>query len=574
MDNTYVKESGAPLNPISQKYNGNGDINQKVKEVEDNKVFSMSSSENASVQTISLPLGYRNDAKTLVVKGNVMPLSEGPNYHEAALFGIGDRVNGVLFINGKICYANKDDINNISYNFNQWYEIELNVNLESNKYNIKINGNKIADDIPYNNSDDKVTLFAGHHTTAYFDNILIYTMKEALSKPIDEEIVFVDDTVYTGNENKQQVKIEGLVEGVDFDVTYSSDCINAGTVTVVINGKGEYYGSLTTTYQIQKASKDAPILPVAQSINKNSIELSTLDGCEYSIDGEIWQESNIFDNLEIATTYTFYQRYKETNNYYASDVAYSNISTHTHEWSLSWKSDETKHWKQCSCGDLTEGSTHIFDNYSTIIEATETSEGLEEGYCSICNYRKTRTIPILSHTHHFGEEWETNETHHWHSCSGCEENELFEEHQFNEWLIINEPTHSSSGLKEHKCIKCDYKETLTIAQLQHTYSSTWSFNSNKHWHECECGEKNDINNHSLSDWVAVKDATTTEKGEENRRCDCGYIEVRAIDKLIVSKNNKLDGGTIAGIIGGVTFIGLGAFSLFWFVIRKKKSIHK
>ena len=44
-----------------------------------------------------------------------------------------------------------------------------------------------------------------------------------------------------------------------------------------------------------------------------------MEGYEYSADGLIWQESNVFDNLDPNTQYTFYQRIAETDTVYASE---------------------------------------------------------------------------------------------------------------------------------------------------------------------------------------------------------------------------------------------------------------
>ena len=50
-----------------------------------------------------------------------------------------------------------------------------------------------------------------------------------------------------------------------------------------------------------------------------------------------------------------------------------------------------------------------------------------------------------------------------------------------------------------------------IPQIKHTYPETWSKNATQHWHECECGAKSNISNHSYDN-----DCDTT--------CNvCGYV---------------------------------------------------
>ncbi|MBR5272994.1 MAG: leucine-rich repeat domain-containing protein [Clostridia bacterium] len=59
-----------------------------------------------------------------------------------------------------------------------------------------------------------------------------------------------------------------------------------------------------------------PSAPTVESVTSHSITINKVDGCEYSMDGKTWQSSNVFDNLDYATEYTFYQRYAETDTTY------------------------------------------------------------------------------------------------------------------------------------------------------------------------------------------------------------------------------------------------------------------
>lgn len=71
--------------------------------------------------------------------------------------------------------------------------------------------------------------------------------------------ISVADMIYTGQAltpavvlTKQGMEVTSLTEGTDYTVSYK-DNVNAGTATVVVQGKGEYAGSLTQTFTIQKA---------------------------------------------------------------------------------------------------------------------------------------------------------------------------------------------------------------------------------------------------------------------------------------------------------------------------------
>ena len=64
----------------------------------------------------------------------------------------------------------------------------------------------------------------------------------------------LNDVVYNGNPQAYRpfVRDNGklLIDGTDYDVAFSDDVVNAGTVTVTITGKGNYTGATTVEYKI------------------------------------------------------------------------------------------------------------------------------------------------------------------------------------------------------------------------------------------------------------------------------------------------------------------------------------
>ena len=66
------------------------------------------------------------------------------------------------------------------------------------------------------------------------------------------------DVTYNGQSQQEKpVVTDGqgnvLVEGTDYDLTYSDDTVNVGTVEVTVTAKGNYTGSVTVSYQIKAA---------------------------------------------------------------------------------------------------------------------------------------------------------------------------------------------------------------------------------------------------------------------------------------------------------------------------------
>ncbi|MCL2168105.1 MAG: DUF4465 domain-containing protein [Lentimicrobiaceae bacterium] len=70
-----------------------------------------------------------------------------------------------------------------------------------------------------------------------------------------------------------------------------------------------------------KSTQDPPNAPTLSSKTETSITLNEITGCEYRINENNWQESNIFNNLSPNTTYGFEARKKETETHYASNCS-------------------------------------------------------------------------------------------------------------------------------------------------------------------------------------------------------------------------------------------------------------
>ena len=94
------------------------------------------------------------------------------------------------------------------------------------------------------------------------DSIGTLTVTAKSINPDDEKtgITVTDpkDSKYDGEEHKNKPKVEDtktkatLKEGRDYELSYSEDVVNAGTVTVTVTGIGNYEGSFEVTYEITK----------------------------------------------------------------------------------------------------------------------------------------------------------------------------------------------------------------------------------------------------------------------------------------------------------------------------------
>jgi hypothetical protein len=130
-----------------------------------------------------------------------------------------------------------------------------------------------------------------------------------------------------------QWKRDNVVITGAINVTYTlvqADIAATITVTVTTSNTS---GSLTSnpTVAVAKAKQDAPDAPILADKTATSITLNTIEGdVEYSIDGETWQDSPTFDNLNPDTEYTFYARLKKSDTHNASPTSEgTSVRTHT-----------------------------------------------------------------------------------------------------------------------------------------------------------------------------------------------------------------------------------------------------
>jgi len=131
--------------------------------------------------------------------------------------------------------------------------------------------------------------------------------------------------VYTGNVLAPATLTNTLLETPDgFGITYTkkgvaADPINAGTYIASIK-LGDAEASVEC--KIEKGNRSsAPSAPTMASFTETTLTLNTQTGCEYSMDGTDWQESPTFEGLTTGTLYSFYARYAETDNQYASGAS-------------------------------------------------------------------------------------------------------------------------------------------------------------------------------------------------------------------------------------------------------------
>ena len=136
-------------------------------------------------------------------------------------------------------------------------------------------------------------------------------------KSIDDQnritVTKPEDSKYNGEEHKNKPTVtdtktgKTLVEGTDYELSYSKDVTNAGTVTVTVKGIGNYSGKTTTTYQITKrdvtlTSGSASRVYNKEALTKDEVTVSgdgfaKDEGATYKVTGsqtEVGESKNTF----------------------------------------------------------------------------------------------------------------------------------------------------------------------------------------------------------------------------------------------------------------------------------------
>lgn len=132
------------------------------------------------------------------------------------------------------------------------------------------------------------------------------------------------DTVYNGKKQElEPIVTDGsktLVKGVDYDLSFSDDVVNAGTVTITVAGKGNYAGTASVQYKIKKRPVALVSNGHTRSYNGSPLEddavvvtseYSFVDGevSDLKANGSITEPGEVVNNI----TYTKNASYKDSN---------------------------------------------------------------------------------------------------------------------------------------------------------------------------------------------------------------------------------------------------------------------
>ena len=223
-------------------------------------------------------------------------------------------------------------------------------------------------------------------------------------KSIDDQnritVTKPSDSKYDGEEHKNKPTVTDtktdrtLVEGTDYELSYSDDVINAGTVTVTVKGIGNYEGSFEVTYEITKrnvtlTSGSASKVYDKTALTKDEVTVSgdgfaKDEGATYDVTGsqtEVGESKNTFKyELKSNTKASNYNITKVEGDLKVTAEDGEVVVTITgHSDSVEYDGNE----KSVSGYDvtITEGSKYTTDDFT--FNGTAEAKGTEAGTYSM-----------------------------------------------------------------------------------------------------------------------------------------------------------------------------------------------
>ena len=136
------------------------------------------------------------------------------------------------------------------------------------------------------------------------------------------------------------------------------------------------------------------------------------------------------------------------------------ISATGHNYSTTWSTDGTNHWRVCQnsgCTSVSGKTTHTFGQWIVDKAATCTTSGTRHHVCTTCNKSVSETVPVEPTAHNYSTSWTTDDTYHWHACqnSGCTS-------------VSDKTSHTWS--QGYICTECQYSCLEFTEQADGTYS--------------------------------------------------------------------------------------------------------
>ena len=229
-----------------------------------------------------------------------------------------------------------------------------------------------------------------------------------------------------------------------------------------------------------------------------------------------------------------------------------------------WQSDGNNHWKEYSCCRVNdEEGPHDWDNGKVTTQPTCTNAGEKTFTCNECGRKKTEQIDATGHS--WKQEWNSDETHHWHECvNGCDAKDAYAEHADNDKNHVCDTcgkvlSECADDNKDHKCDYCgktlsECADDNTDHKCDYCGKTLSECADDNKDHKCDyCGkalsECADDNKDHKCDYCGK---TLSECADDNKDHKCDYCGKTLSECADDNKDHKCDycGKTISNHTGG------------------------
>ncbi len=309
------------------------------------------------------------------------------------------------------------------------------------------------------------------------------------------------------------------------DGSYTMACVCGATKVITVTAEGHSYDSVVT---------DPTCSAQGYTTHTCSVCGDTYKDTYVDAKGHSYESVVTAPTCE-AGGYTTYTCSVCGDSYVDNKVAATG-----HVYSAAWSTDDTKHWRECSCGDKTDLAEHKYNTEVARDDATCTEDGSYTMAC-VCGLTKVTIIESAGHSY---ESVVTAPTctaggYTTYTCANCGDSYVTDETEAKghteEILAAKDATCEETGLTEGK--KCSACGEILIAQEEIAALG------HKYYHDCDascntCGTAREVGEHEYNEGSAI--------------CKkCGY----AGDANVLANGgfeNGLEGWTLVGDIGNIS----------------------
>lgn len=256
------------------------------------------------------------------------------------------------------------------------------------------------------------------------------------------------------------------------------------------------------------------------------------------------------------------------------------VAMHVHQYSDDvWDSDEDGHWKPCIVPGCTNPNEE-WENYVFHDGGDATCQ--TKGTCAVCGHEYYGEHDIAVSDYVYVDEFKCID---FCNTTGCDYVSSWEYHRGGVATCTEKATcevchHEYGDVLEHaggtatctaraKCTACgeEYGD-----MLEHDHGTAWVTSAEKHWKECDCGDKANEANHV--DENADGQCDVCEYQMSTSGGEPGEPEPSEPSTPSVEPSEEAEEGLSAGAIAGIAVgsaVGASAigFAIFWFLIKKK-----